>query len=98
MGIDWNDFRSFPSGHALQSMGLIFALPPLAEVYDCLKDKKTVLFAAGTVFGVLVCFSRMVMGAHFLSDVSMGSLLAVIAGFVWLCLSENKAHAQRRNS
>lgn len=84
MGIDWNDFRSFPSGHALQSMGLIFSLPSLAEVYGCLKGRKTVLFAAAAVFAIFVCFSRMVMGAHFLSDVSTGSLLAVIAGYVWL--------------
>ena len=82
MGVDWNDFRSFPSGHALQSMGLIFSLPPLAEVYGCLKGRRSVLFAAGAVFGILVCVSRMVMGAHFLSDVSMGALLGVISGFV----------------
>lgn len=83
MGIDRNDFRSFPSGHALQSMGLIFALPPLAEVYGCLGGKKNVLFGAAVVFAVLVCASRMVMGAHFLGDVSMGSLLAVVFGFIW---------------
>lgn len=81
MGIDWNDFRSFPSGHALQSMGLIFALPPLAEVYNRLKGRKPILFAVGAVFAVLVCISRMVMGAHFLSDVSMGSLLAILSGY-----------------
>lgn len=83
MDIDWNDFRSFPSGHALQCMGLIFALPPIAEIYDRLRNMKTLLFAAAAVFAVLVCVSRMVMGAHFLSDVSMGSLLGVICGFIW---------------
>lgn len=81
MGIDWNDFRSFPSGHALQSVGLIFVLPPLAEVYGFLKGKKVALFIAGAVFGIVVCVSRMVMGAHFISDVSMGSLLAILSGF-----------------
>ena len=91
MGIDWNDFRSFPSGHALQSMGLIFALPSLAEVYSCINGRKTVLFGAAAVFAVLVCASRMVMGAHFLSDVSMGSLLAVMFGFIWLRSSEMRS-------
>ena len=39
------------------------------------------LFAAGAVFAVLVCFSRMVMGAHFISDVSMGSLISILLAF-----------------
>jgi len=84
MNIDWDDFRSFPSGHAMQCAGLIFVLPPLAEVFCRLKGKKTVLFAAGAVFAVLVGISRMVMGAHFLSDVCMGSLLAVVFAFIYL--------------
>ena len=89
-GIDWNDFRSFPSGHALQCMGMIFALPPLADVYNCLRGRKTVLFIAAAVFAVLVCFSRMVMGAHFISDVSMGSLISILLAFADLLLSKNK--------
>ena len=82
MGIDWNDFRSFPSGHSLGSMGLIFALPPLAEVYSCRRSRKILLFAAGAVFAVLVGISRMVMGAHFISDVCMGWLIAELFAFV----------------
>ncbi len=85
-GLDWNDFRSFPSGHVLQCMALIFALPPLAEIYRCLKGRQILLFAAGAVFAVLVGISRMVMGAHFLSDVSAGALLALIFGLVELCI------------
>jgi len=85
--LDWNDFRSFPSGHALQSMGLVFALPPLAEVYSRLGRGKPVLFSAGAVFGILVCVSRMVMGAHFLSDVCIGSLMALLSAFVYFRLN-----------
>lgn len=87
-GIDWNDFRSFPSGHALQCMGMIFALPPLAEVYNSLRNRKAVLYAAAVVFAVLVCFSRMVMGAHFISDVSMGSLISVLLAFAYRYFSK----------
>lgn len=89
-GVDWNDFRSFPSGHALQCMGMIYALPPLAEVYDCLRNRKVLLYAAAVVFAVLVCFSRMVMGAHFISDVSMGSLISVLLAFVCRYFSKSK--------
>ena len=90
-GIDWNDFRSFPSGHALQCMGMIFALPPLAEVYDRLRGRKVVLFAISAVFAFLVCFSRMVMGAHFISDVSTGSLISVLLAFADRCFSKSAA-------
>lgn len=85
-GIERNNFCSFPSGHALQCMGLIFSLPSLAEIYGCLKKRRVTLFAAGMVFAILVCISRMVMGAHFLSDVSMGSLMAILAAYVWFRL------------
>lgn len=95
-GVDWNDFRSFPSGHALQCMGMIFALPPLAEVYNSLRNRKAVLYAAAVVFAFLVCFSRMVMGAHFISDVSMGSLISVLLAFACMYFSKNRR--VKRNS
>lgn len=90
MGIDWNDFRSFPSGHAFLCMGLIFALPPLADVYDLPKGGKIALFTAGASFAVIVCVSRMVMGAHFLSDVCMGSLIALVTAFLISFLSRQR--------
>ncbi len=90
LGMDWNDFRSFPSGHALQCMGMIYALPPLAEVSERLRNGKTVLFAAAAVFAVLVCFSRMVMGAHFISDVSMGSLISILLAFAYRYISKSR--------
>ena len=88
MGIPLNDFRSFPSGHASMCMGLIFAFPMLTDIYDRICGRKVLLFAAGAVFAVLVCISRMVLGAHFLSDVSAGSLIAVLFLFVELRQTE----------
>ncbi len=95
-GVDWNDFRSFASGHAMQCMGMIFALPPLAEVYNSLRNRKAVLYAAAVVFAFLVCFSRMVMGAHFISDVSMGSLISVLLAFA--CRYFSKSRWVNKNS
>lgn len=95
LGVDWNDFRSFPSGHALQCMGMIYALPPLAEVYDRLRGRKVLLFAAAAAFAVLVCFSRMVMGAHFISDVCMGSLISILLTFADLHFSKSKWVTQK---
>ncbi|MBR4223934.1 MAG: phosphatase PAP2 family protein [Oscillospiraceae bacterium] len=82
MGLRAGDFRSFPSGHALECMGLTYVLPMLTYTNEKLKDRKTILYAAALVFAVMVCTSRMVMGAHFLSDVCAGSMLSLLASFI----------------
>ncbi|MBR5088108.1 MAG: phosphatase PAP2 family protein [Ruminiclostridium sp.] len=88
LGLDWNNFRSFPSGHVLQSMSLIFVLPPLAEIYGSRGNRNVLLYTAGTVFAVLVGISRMVMGAHFLSDICAGALLAIMFAFADFVLAK----------
>ncbi len=72
------EFKSFPSGHAAASMGV-----PLIAIFLPLVDEKyrkyrLPLFIGGLVFSLLVMFSRLLVGAHFLSDVSMGAMLATI--------------------
>lgn len=64
---------SFPSGHAAKSLAL--ALPFVLIIpagYMAVRFVKlAVLLAAG-----LVCYSRIVLGAHYLSDVLAGAALA----------------------
>ena len=86
-----NDFKSFPSGHTILAMSLIYALPPLAEVTGHKENRKVLLglFAAGAAFALFVAVSRLILGAHFLSDVSMGACIAVFFGCI-LFLREAK--------
>ena len=50
-----------------------------------LKGKETLTFIIGMVFTVLMAFSRMSVGAHYLTDVSFGALFMIV-----LCIVANE--------
>ena len=88
-GIIKEEFKSFPSGHAgtasVFMMSTIF-LPLISPKY---KKASTIAFYCGLGWLVLVAFARMYVGAHFLSDVSIGALLGIIAFFAAKVIIEN---------
>ena len=74
-GVISEEFKSFPSGHAGASMVFVLAttlLPLLDKKYEKIQLP---LFYAGFAWVLLVSFTRILVGAHFLSDVSMGGIL-----------------------
>ena len=76
-GISADEFRSFPSGHtscAACSM-LLVLLPTLGKQF---RGRETGGLIVGAVWTLLVAGSRIFMGAHFLTDVTMAALIAVI--------------------
>ena len=83
LGVASDAFKSFPSGHVNATAMLIAltALPSMFEKTNNLKCKILVIVAT-VALTVLVMFSRMVMGAHFLSDVVAGYFLTVVSYFV----------------
>ena len=90
--VDWSGY-SFASGHTigatlLYGQLLLFVLPAIKARHW---RRLTVLSAVFLV--VLVGFSRIALGAHFLTDV----LAAVIFGIIWLmlCLVAGKPLRQR---
>ena len=72
MGHGGNDaFKSFPSGHtvaAAASFGGII----IPEMYENMKKWKPLFWAIPIAYTVLVAISRIVAGAHYLSDVLFG--------------------------
>lgn len=76
------EFKSFPSGHAGATLvlSLTAAFAPLLD--KRINKNHLVLFYSGVVITLLVCYARMLVGAHFLSDVSMGALLTAIFTFI----------------
>ncbi len=52
------------------------------------------LTIAGLVFAIAVMFSRIVPGAHYLTDVSIGGLIGTVTGFVFLKLDERAEKKQ----
>jgi len=76
------EFKSFPSGHSGAAMLVPFFLMFLPLVCPKLKKHETVLFIIGCVYCGIVMFSRMLVGAHFLTDVCFGALLTLICFFI----------------
>lgn len=77
-------FRSFPSGHTQSAACLIaWVLIPWARSFlkNGIQSEKhlhldqNLIFAASLILTAIVAVSRLVMGKHFLSDVSMGFLI-----------------------
>ena len=77
------EFKSFPSGHMTNTMSLVAILAMLPTICDKIKLKKEILFFIGVAWNLLLAFSRMLVGAHYLSDVSMGALLTILIAFVF---------------
>ena len=76
------EFKSFPSGHMTNTMSLIAIMAMLPVINDKIKIKQEIMLCIGLAWNLLLAFSRMLVGAHFLSDVSMGSLITVIIFYV----------------
>lgn len=71
LGVASEEFKSFPSGHtASAACSMIICVLPLLN--DKLKAKSNLLFWGAALFTAIVAFSRIIMGAHFLSDVTVG--------------------------
>lgn len=80
LGIASEEFKSFPSGHTGSAAVLLaFSVLPLLH-QDSKKAKQW--FWIAVVVTILVAFSRIVMGAHFLSDVTMGFSVSFLCSFV----------------
>ena len=76
------DFKSFPSGHSGTGMIMAMFLAYAPIFFKKLKGKETLMFYIGAAFGFLMMFSRMLVGAHFLTDTCMGSLIVMIVFYI----------------
>ncbi len=82
ISITSEEFKSFPSGH-VSSAFLFSSLALFLPIMDKKYEKISLpLFCGGLIWTLLVGFARIRVGAHFLSDVSMGGMLAVIFSFI----------------
>ncbi|MDD7517682.1 phosphatase PAP2 family protein [Ruminococcus flavefaciens] len=81
-----DEFRSFPSGHSIFSNLSMCIFPSLALLFPKLKDKQLQLFCAGFVFALIIMTSRMILGAHYLSDVSAGAVIGVLSSIAFAAI------------
>lgn len=74
---DGNEFMSFPSGHSANAAVSLWLI--LVPTYTAkLKGKENLFKSLAGVWTGLVMVSRVIMGAHFLSDVTMGMAISVL--------------------
>ena len=83
------EFKSFPSGHAGTASVFMMSTLFLPVISPKFKKASVIAFYSGLGWLLLVAFSRMYVGAHFLSDVSMGAMLGIIAFFAAKVIIEN---------
>ena len=76
------EFKSFPSGHSGTGMIMAMFLPFASFFFPKLKGKEVMLFYIGAAWGFLMMFSRLLVGAHYLTDTCMGSLICMITFYV----------------
>ena len=82
-----NGNRSFPSGHtggAAMSYLMLY-LPLVSEKW---KKHKWLCFVFPFVYTSVVAFTRLVMGAHYLSDVTVGGIVGFTAVLAGLAVAE----------
>lgn len=79
-GLTSDAFKSFPSSHSAQMGAAAISFYALAAIYPSLRTKWRVVISAYAVLLVGVMGSRIVLGAHFLSDVAVGAGFSVLAG------------------
>lgn len=75
-------FKSFPSGHSINAASVIGCFYGLAALIPSLRSKWRLALVLEFVVALSIMISRMVMGAHFLTDVSVGALVAVVASII----------------
>ena len=85
LGVAKDGYKSFPSGHtcaAAMSFTLIF-LPDLLGLDEQKRIKlKTIMIVVSFVFTALVALSRIVVGAHYLTDVLFGGGWTFLSAWV----------------
>ena len=78
-----DEFASLPSGHSAYSMFAIFLFPAIADYFKPNK-LKPYLFALGFIWWIATALSRLTVGAHYLTDVTIAGLVTI---FAYLILS-----------
>lgn len=71
------EFKSFPSGHTANGFAMI-----LWSLFFPPGSKRNKFVAFALVWGVCVALSRVILGAHFLTDVTMGGYITLLLFYV----------------
>lgn len=88
------EFKSFPSGHSCITMMVPFSLVLFKDLFPGFKKYWLVTFIITTLYAFLLCYSRMIMGGHYLSDVCFGAIFTVVCAFIAYEICNHKKFLQ----
>ena len=80
-GVSSTEFKSFPSMHTASAAVLAPILYIITKLNPKLESKTLLFVSLGLLWGIITAISRVMAGAHYLSDVSFGGIV-----FVFYCL------------
>ena len=91
-----NNVKSFPSGHTAGGAVsyLAMLLPFCTETF---KDKTLLCFAVPFVYTSTLAYTRMVMGAHFLTDVTVGGMITFTLIVIATAILDKKHYALKEH-
>lgn len=85
-----NEFMSFPSGHSANA-AIVMWITLIPSFVSLMKGKETLLKVVAGVWIGCVMLSRIIMGAHFVSDVTMGMTISLVTFYLLYQRKYNKA-------
>jgi membrane-associated phospholipid phosphatase len=89
-----DEFSSFPSGHSAYSMFAIFLFPVISDYFPKLEKHRILFFALGFIWWALTALSRITVGAHYLTDVSIAGIITILAYII--VYATTKKHKKRK--
>lgn len=90
------EFKSFPSGHtSVCSLGMLFVIM-LPFITGKELKHQIIYFYVALAYALFVAFTRMLVGAHYLSDVGMGGLITTVClyGYYEVILHEPRIYQE----
>lgn len=97
-GINGDEFLSFPSGHSIISISAMYILPSLSWIIPKLRKHQFMLVLTGFMFGLIIMFTRMILGAHYLSDVSAGAIIGNVLSIAYTIMQLRISSRNKKNT
>lgn len=91
-----NEIKSCPSGHTA-SAGVSYLMMLMPFCFDKFKGKTKLCFAVPFIYTITVAFTRMVLGAHFLSDVTIGAIITFTVTIIVMAIVDKKCISPLQN-